>query len=326
MRLFSSARNRSIVMVALMCWSGVAVCAAEAFPTKQIRILVPAAPGGGLDITTRLVAQKMSENLQQSIIVENRAGGDTLIGTRQAKDAPPDGYTLLAQANGYTALPVIRKDSGFDPVKDFKPIGMMLRSAQVMYVPQTETSSTVQDFVKRASSEPGQLSYGSAGVGGPPHLGAALFFAHTGLNVIHVPYKGTGAAFPDVVAARVSTMFGSYVAGAAYLQSGRLRALGVTGATRLAALPNVPTMREQGIDFTYYYWLGLFAPAGTPAEVVTRLSDALKFAVNTPDIKRRLQEEGAEAGALSPREFQQQLALEFDQMKGLLKGGSFALK
>jgi tripartite-type tricarboxylate transporter receptor subunit TctC len=293
--------------------------AATPFPVKPIRIVVPAAPGGGLDVTTRIVAKKMSEMLKQSVVVENRAGADTLLGTRLVKNAPADGYTILAQANGFTALPALRLDPGYDPVKDFRGIGLMVRSPQVMLVASEQPYRTLEEFVSRAKANPGALSYASAGVGGPPHLGAALFFHHTGLNVVHVPYKGNGAALPDVAASRVDTIFGAYAGAASYLQGGRMRALGITGTKRLAALPEVPTFREQGFNYSYYFWLGLLVPAGTPKDAIARLADALHFATRSKDIEERLRDEGSESMSMSPEEFQEYLVDETRQMSRVIR-------
>jgi tripartite-type tricarboxylate transporter receptor subunit TctC len=299
--------------------SATSTWAADPYPARPIRIVVPAAPGGGLDIATRLIAQKMAERLKQTVVVDNRAGADTLLGTRLVKDAIPDGYTILAQANGFTALPALRLEPGYDPIKDFTAIGVMVRSPQVMLAAPSQPDRTVADFVARAKANPGELNYASAGVGGPPHLGAALFFHSAGLQVTHVPYKGNGAALPDVAAGRVETIFGAYTGGAPYIQGGRLRALGVTGNKRLAVLPDVPTFKEQGIDFSYYFWLGLLAPAGTPKAVVAQLADALRYATASKELEERIRAEGSEVVSSSPDQFQEYLVKETAQMTKLMQ-------
>jgi tripartite-type tricarboxylate transporter receptor subunit TctC len=284
--------------------------AIEPFPAKPIRIIVPSAPGGALDITTRLVAQKMGEKLGQSVIVDNRPGGDTLLGTRLAKDAPADGYTILAQANGFTALPALKLEPGYDPIKNFTAIGPMLRSAQVMWASVEEPDRSVADFIARAKANPGKLNYAHGGVGSPLHLGAAQFIYQTGIDVPAVPYKGSGAALPDVAAGRVNVLFAAYTGGAPYLQAGKLKPLGVTGTQRLAALPNVPTFKEQGVDFTYYFWLGLLAPAGTSKEAIQKLAEALKYATSSKELTERFRAEGSEVMPGSSEEFEAYLAKE----------------
>lgn len=295
---------------------GASPVAARTYPTRPVRIIVPAAVGGGLDLTTRLVAQKMSEKLGQPVIVENRPGADTLLGTRIVKSLPADGYTILAQANGFSVLPAMKLDPGYDPLKDFTGIGPMLRAPQIMVVGASQPDRTLQDFVARAKS--GKLLYASAGVGGPPHIGAALFLQQTHLDVEHVPYKGNGAALPDVAGGRVPMIFGAYVAMAPYIQGGQLRPLGVTGNARIAALPSVPTFKEQGVDYTYYFWLGLLARAGTPHEVVEVLSEALRYATTSKDLAERFRAEGSEPMSISPREFDDYLTKEVAQMARLM--------
>ena len=279
----------------------------------------PAAPGGALDITTRLVAQKMSEKLGQPIVVDNRPGGDTLLGTRLAKDALPDGYTILAQANGFTALPALKLEPGYDPIKNFTAIGPMLRSAQVMWTSTAAPDQATPDFIARAKANPGKLTYAHGGLGSPLHLGAAEFVYQLGIDVPGVPYKGSGAALPDVAAGRVDVLFAGYAGGAPYLQGGKLKALGVTGSQRLAALPNVPTFKEQGVDFTYYFWLGLLAPAGTPKDIVQKLADALKYAVESKELTERFRAEGSEPMSSSPEEFNAYLAKETAETARVLR-------
>jgi tripartite-type tricarboxylate transporter receptor subunit TctC len=300
------------VLVAAALALGATSAAADAFPSKPIRIIVPSAPGGALDVTTRLVAQKMSETLGQSVIVDNRAGGDTLIGTRQAKDAAADGYTILAQANGFVTLPAVKRDPGYDPLKDFTPIGLMLRAPMVMYVGADQPDRTLSDFVARAKSH--KLTYATGSVGGPTHVAAAMFLQAAGLNVTLIPYKGAGPAMTDVISGRVDMIFDGYMSSSGQLKSGRLRPLAVTSATRVGPLPGVPTFQEQGMDFNYSLWLGLVAKSGTPKEVIQRLSDALGYALNSKDLNARFQAEGSDPSFVTPEEFGRYLKNEMNQM------------
>jgi tripartite-type tricarboxylate transporter receptor subunit TctC len=259
--------------------------AADSFPTRPVRIVVNTAPGGLVDVTTRLVAEKMREKLGQPVIVENRAGGDGLVGLRSVKAAPPDGYTLLSTAGTIAIQPAVKQDAGYDLVKDFTGVGPMVRSALLMVVGSGQPDKTLADFITRATAYPKAVSYASAGVGTTTHIGAAMFLQQSGLNLMHVPYKGNAAAMPDVMTGRVDMIFEAYGSGASKVKEGTLRALGVTSTTRLPALPEVPTIAEQGVtNFSYYLWIGVVAPAGTPKDVVQRLSDALRSA--TPPAKR----------------------------------------
>jgi tripartite-type tricarboxylate transporter receptor subunit TctC len=238
-----------------------AAAAADPFPTKPVRIMVNTVPGGLTDVVTRLVAERMSEKLGQQVIVENRAGADGLVGIRAVKAAPGDGYTLLGAAWTIAIQPSVKQDPGYDLLQDFAPFGPLVRSALVVVVGPGQPDKTLGEFVARAKANPNKLSYASAGVGTTTHVGAALFLQQSGLNLLHVPYKGNAAAMPDVMSGRVDMIFEAFGSGASKLKAGTLRGLAVTSTRRLPALPQLPTVAEQGFpNFSYYLWLGLFAP------------------------------------------------------------------
>jgi tripartite-type tricarboxylate transporter receptor subunit TctC len=289
--------------------------AAETFPSHPVRIVVNTAPGGLTDIVTRLVAQKMTEELGQTVIVENKAGGDGLLGIRYVKGQPADGYTLLAAAGTIAIQPAVKLDPGYDLVRDFSGIGPTVRSPLLMVEGASQPDQSIADFVARAKANPGKLSYASAGVGTTTHIGAAMFLQRAGVDLLHVPYKGNGAAMPDVIAGRVGMIFEAYGSGEAKVKGGQLKALGVSSVKRLPGLPNVPTIAEQGVpNYSYYLWLGLFAPAGTPKDVVQRLSHALHTALTNKELAQRFQNEGSEAMLMSPDEFNEFLKHEVVQM------------
>lgn len=254
----------------------------------------------------------MSEALGQSVLVENRPGAETLVGTRYVKQAKPDGYTLLAQADGFTAGPTLRDNSGYDPLKDFAGIGLMLRAGQVMYVGADAPFTSASDFIAQAKSEPGRVTYAHGGVGTPMHLSGMQFVYKTGTDVVAVPYNGSAAAYPDVAAGRVDTIFAGYAGGASYMQAGKMRPLGVTGEARLSVLPDVPTLKEQDIDLVYHYWLGLLAPAGTPDKAIESLSAALKHALQSEAVLENYRVTGSEAMWMPPGQFNEFLAKEVD--------------
>ena len=300
MNCSSLARGLAALLLAL---GGVSSALAEdAYPTRTIRIIVPVPPGGAMDVTTRLVAEKMREKLGgQQIIVENRPGADTMLGTRLVKEAPADGYTILAQSNGFSTQPALKLDPGYDPIKDFIPLGPMVRGPIIVEVGGEQPDKTLKDFVARAKA--GKLSYASPGIGSAPHFSGAMLMAKTGLDVLHVPYKGASAAYSDVATGRVDIFFDGYAGSAAFIKSGKFRALAVTGPARISILPDVPTLQELGIDVTHLYWLGLILKAGTPPAVVQRLSDALKYATSSPDLVERFRADGVDPSFMSPAEF-----------------------
>jgi tripartite-type tricarboxylate transporter receptor subunit TctC len=291
-----------------------AAAAADPFPSRPIRIVVNTAPGGLTDIVTRLVAQKMGEKLGQSVIVDNRAGGDGLLGIRYVKTQPADGYTLLGCAGTVAIQPAVKQDPGYDLVKDFTGIGGIVRTPVLMVVGNSQPDKTLKDFVARACANPGKLTYASAGVGTTTHIGAAMFLQQEKLDLLHVPYKGNGAAMPDVMAGRVAMLFEAIGSGATKVKEGQWRGLAVTSSKRVPALPDVPTMQEQGVPFTYYLWIGMLAPAGTPPDVAQRLSDALRFALTSKDITERFRSDGSEPMLTSPAEFNDFLKREVVQM------------
>ena len=301
-----------IAALAISLAGGSAV-AADDFPNKPVRIIIPAAAGGSLDITTRLIAQKMTEKLGQQVIVENRPGADTLLGTRVAKDAPADGYTILGQANSFSLLPHIRLDPGYDPLKDFVGLGIMTTAPYVMAVGADQPDRTVKEFVARGKTT--TLSNASGGTATPQHVAALMFFQMAGLkDVTMVQYKGAGAALPDVVAGRVSVIFDGYISSKSFISTGKLIPLAVTSPTRIAPLPNVPTFVESGYDFTFKFWLGLLVRTGTPKDAVQRLSEALQYALSNKELAERFRSEGADPSYVSPEDFNALLRKEYSDM------------
>ena len=285
--------------------------AADAFPVRPIRIVVNTAPGGLTDITTRVIAQHMSEYLKQSIVVDNRAGGDGLIGIRAVKSATPDGYTLLGSAGTIAQQTAMRQDAGYNLLKDFIGIGILGQSPYLMVVGAGQPDRTVMDFIARAKENPGKLSYASAGTGTVPHFAAERFLRQSGITVLHVPYKGNGPAAPDVASGRVDMIFEGYSSSSGRIKAGQIRALGVTHSARLPALPDVPTFMEQGVsNFTAYTWLCLIAPAGTSKEIVQRLYDALRNAKSNPAIKQRFRESATDDLDMTTEQFREFLARE----------------
>ena len=291
------------------------VCAAEDFPARPVRIVVAAAPGGLVDVSARLVAQKMSEKLGQPVIVENRAGADTLLGIRYVKSAPADGYTMLATSNSIASQLAVKQDPGYDIAKDFMGVGIVVRSPWAMVVAPSQPDLKVADFIARAKARPAEMSFASGGVGTTPYLAAEMFLQRAGLKLLHIPYKGNGAAIPDVMSGRVTMMFDGVGSSAGKIRGGQLRALGVTSTQRLAAFPDIPTIAEQGMpDFSSYVSVGLLVPSDTPKEVVDKLSVALQGAVASREIRERFQADGAEAVAITPEEYTESLKREVVQM------------
>ncbi|SCU76876.1 conserved exported hypothetical protein [Cupriavidus necator] len=294
--------------------------AADAYPSRPVRIVVNTGPGGLVDFTTRLVAQELGTRLKQQVVVENRAGGDGMIGINAVKAAPADGYTLLASAGTMTYQQVLKKDAGYDVTRDFTGIGFLGKSPLLLVVAPDSPNKTAADFIKQAKASPNKLSYASAGVGTGTHIGAAMYLQRAGLQLLHVPYKGNGPAMPDVMSGRVSMIFEAYGSGKGYLAGGKLRALGVSSTTRVSAAPDIPTLAEQGVPgYSFYTWMGLVAPTGTPKEVVQKLSEALHAVYSNKAVKERFNAEGIEYTFMSPGEFNAFMAKEVEDVAKLAK-------
>jgi tripartite-type tricarboxylate transporter receptor subunit TctC len=294
--------------------------AAEPFPSKPLRIVVPVAAGGWGDLSTRVIAQKLSEELGQPVIVENRTGAGGLLGIRYVKTTPADGYTLVSTGGTMPIQAALSVDPGFDPLKDFVGVGYLVRSPSVVVVGADSPDRSLADIMKRAKAGPNKISYASAGVGTATHIAAASFLKQAGIEMLHVPYKGNGAAMPDLIAGRIGLMFDAYGSSSSNLAGGRLRALAVTSTERLKVLPEVPTVAEQGVPgFSSYFWLGLFAPAGTPNDVVQKLSTALNRVLVNQQLKDRLQQDGTQPLAMSPDAFKEFFRKEVTQINTLVK-------
>jgi tripartite-type tricarboxylate transporter receptor subunit TctC len=281
-----------------------APAAADTFPSRPVHLIVPVSAGGWGDLSTRIVAQRLGEKLGQPVIVENRVGAGGLVGIRYVKSAPADGYTLVSTGATMAIQAALSAEPGFDPIKDFVDVGSIVRSPAVVVAAFNEPENSLAELLAKAKANPGKLSYSSAGIGTATHIPVTELLRETHVNMLHVPYKGNGAAMPDVLADRVNMMFDAYGSSASYLASGRMKALAVTSSKRLHALPDVPTVAEQGVPgFSYYYWLGLFAPAGTPPDVVKKLSAALRATLADPQLVERLQTQGTETWPSSVPEF-----------------------
>jgi tripartite-type tricarboxylate transporter receptor subunit TctC len=298
--------NKAIaVLSGICCAAGLAPAAlAQSYPTKPIRIIVPFPPGGTSDILARSVGQKLAEEWKQQVIVDNRPGAGANIGAELAAKAPPDGYTLLLASTIHTINPSLYAKLGYDPVKDFSPITLIAATSQVLAVHNSLPVRTVKEFVAYAKKRPGELNYSSAGNGSQPHLTAELFKSMTGIDLVHVPYKGAPPAMTDLLAGQVALTFATAPSAVPHVKAGKLRALGVSTAQRIGALPNVPTIAEAGVPgFEASGSNGLVGPAGLPPTVVERLNATVVKIVKEPAMSRYLSEQGADPVTMTAAEY-----------------------
>ena len=278
--------------------------AADQYPNRPLRLLVPYAPGGPVDIVGRLVGLKLGERLGQQIIIDNRAGAGGNIALEIVAKAAPDGYTLLMGANGPIAInPSLYKNMPVDTEKDFAPVSMVASSAMVLVVHPSVTAGSVKDLIQLAKTRPGQINYASSGSGSTAHLSSELFRNMAGVRLTHIPYKGAGPALADLVGGQVQTMFTGISSTLPYVKTGRLKALAVSSEKRLPILPDVPTVAEDLPGYEVLTWYGLFAPAGTSRAVIQTLNQAITAAFATPDAQARLSALGADASVNQPQQF-----------------------
>ena len=267
---------------------GTAQAPTDKYPEKPIKIIVPFAPGGSVDILARVVGQKLTENWRQPVIIETRPGAGTMIGTQAAAKAEPDGYTLIIVVSNHATNPAMHATMPYDALKDFEPISLLARAPVVHYSSPSFAPTNVKELVAVAKDKPGTINFGSAGPGSMTHLVAEMFKIQADIDMSHVVYRGGTPALNDVLAGQIPMTFATVTQALPQYQSGLVRALGVTAAERYASIPNVPTFREQGFDLVASEWYGLLAPAGTPKPIVAKLNAEMRRIMTLPNLGERL--------------------------------------
>ena len=292
--------NRLLLIVMLSVTSSITL--AQSYPSRAARMIVPWTAGGTADLMARIASQKFSETFGQQFVVDNRAGAGGLIGTELAAKAAPDGHTLLLATTAPNSVaPSLYAKIPFDPVKDFASISLMATTCYVLSVHPSMQVSNAKQLVTLAKTRPGQLTFSSPGSGTPNHLSGEMFKMLTGVDMQHVPYKGSAQAIGDVIGGQIAMSFENIVVASPYVKSGRIKALAVTSAKRASALPNVPTIAESGVPgFAAVGWFGVVVPAATPKEIVAKLNSELVRVLALPDIKERISSLGAEVVSTTP--------------------------
>jgi len=306
-----------------------ATCADSAigYPTKPVRLVVPWPPGGGTDVFARVIGQKLGERLGYTVVVDNRPGASGNVGAEMVAKLPPDGYTIMLATITLATNPSMYKTLNFEPLKDFAPITLVAGVPHVLVVSPTLAANSVKDLIALAKAEPGKLNYASAGNGSPFHLAAELFKSLTGTTIVHVPYQGGGPAITAVIGGQVQLTFGNLVAVLPLVKGGKLKALGVTGATRSAAAPDLPTIAEEGVrGYDFSSWFGFFAPGKTPKAVIAKLNQEIVHILKTPEMKNRLTQDGADVIASTPQEFSAYLASETRKWEQVIKQAGIRLE
>jgi tripartite-type tricarboxylate transporter receptor subunit TctC len=305
--------------VAALASHGTVAAQPQSYPTKPIRIVVPYAPGGPVDVVARVIGERLESYFQQRVLVDNRAGGAATIGTEHVARSTPDGYTLLMGAPAHTANPSMMK-LNFDTAKDFIPISNIIEQPMVIVVHPSVPAKTVPELIDLLKANPDKYNYGTSGAGGPQHLMGEVFKSTTGTRIVHIPYKGAAPAGTAILAGETQISFGTPTNTMPHVRTGKLRALAVSTRERSPFAPELPTLHELGFkDFNYFSWTGLFAPAGTPPEIVNKLHEGIKRALAEPEIREKLMKAGMQPVGSSPKEFAEFIQLDMARAAKIVK-------
>jgi len=318
-------RRLAIALVAVVSFL-VVPSFAQPYPSKPVRIVVPFAPGGPNDILARVIAQKLTEAWGQQVFVENRAGGGTVIGTEVVAKSAPDGHNLLMVSTSHTTNPTLVRKLPFDTLRDLAPVILVANSSNVLLAHPSLPARSVKELIALAKTRPDQVAYGSGGNGTSTHLSGEMLCQMGGVTMIHVPYKGAGPANIALISGQITWMFGNAIPSMPLINSGRLRALAVTGKQPIPALPGVPTVAATLPGFEANSWYGVSAQGGTPRDVITKLNQDIGRVLRTSDMRARLEAEGAEAGSGSPEEFGSFFRAEIDKWAKVIRSAGIRLE
>jgi tripartite-type tricarboxylate transporter receptor subunit TctC len=314
--------SRTIVALCVVCvaFAMSPNSVAQSYPARAIRLVVPSSPGGSTDIVGRVLAQKLSELLGQQVVIDNRAGAGTMIGNELVAKSPPDGYTVLMGISTLAIIPAMYANVRYDALKDFAPISQAVTLPNVLVVHPSVPARSVKELITVAKMRRAQIVSGSAGTGTSPHLSLELFRTMAGIDVVHVPYKGSGQAIIGLISGEIAVLFPALPTAMPHLKTGKARALGVTTAARSQAMPDLPSISEAGLPgYEATQWFGVLAPAGTPRAIIDRLHHEMVTALRSADVKQSLASEGAEVVASTPEQFAAYMRSETDKWSKVIK-------
>jgi tripartite-type tricarboxylate transporter receptor subunit TctC len=315
--------HRVASLFALLWLVPAAPCAAQDYPSRPVKMIIPFGAGGPTDIFTRLLAEELRKSLKEPFVMENRPGAGTIIGTDAAAKSPPDGYTLLMISATQTTTETLVPNKPFKLMRDFVPVASLLNSELVMVVHPSVPVNTVKEFIALAKSKPGALNYASSGVGSNYHMAGELFKNLIGTDILHVPYKGSSGARNDIISGQIEMMFDSLPSMAPMIKAGRVKALGTTGKVRSTILPDVPTLAEAGVPgYEATIWIGLMVPTGTPQPIVTLLGTEINKILARPDVKEAWEKQGATPMIMKPEEFGVYVQSEIDKWAKVIKANN----
>ena len=312
--------KNSTIALAVLAAIAALPAAAQTYPNRPIRLVVPSSPGGGTDITGRIVANKLSEQLGQQVVVDNRAGAGTIIGIEIAAKAPPDGYTLLMGLSTLAINPSMYAKLPYDALRDLAPISLAVLSPNILTVHPSVPAKTVKEFIALAKAKPGTITFGSAGQATSPHLSGELLKVLAKIDIVHVPFKGSGQSVISSISGEIAANFPSVPTAIPDIKAGTLRGLGVTMAKRTAALPDVPSIAEAGVPgYEATQWFGMLAPAGTPRPIIDRLNHEMVKLLKSPEVRDRLIADGTDPAPTTPEEFGAYIKSETEKWTKVIK-------
>ena len=313
-------RSFASLLACTLAFSGAAAWAQSGYPAKPIRIVVPYAAGGPVDVTARIMAERLETHLGQRVLVDNKGGGNATIGTEFVARAAPDGYTLLMAAPAHTANPSLIKSISFDTAKDFAPISMVMDQPMLIAVQVSVPANNIKELVALLKANPTKFNYGTSGAGGPQHLMGELFKAATGTQIAHIPYRGAAPAAAALLAGDTQVAFSTPTNILPYVKSGKLRALASSTARRSPFSPDLPTLAEAGVaGFEYSSWTGLLAPAGTPREVIQKIYEAVSKSLAEKETRDKMMQNGIQPVGSSPDDFARFIALDMARSAKIIK-------
>jgi len=310
--------TRLVAAIGLLIFA--AVAPAQQYPSKPVRVVIPWPAGGSNDVVGRIVLQKVGESLGQQFVIDNRPGAAGTIGADVVAKAPPDGYTLMVHSTTHVGNGTFYKHLPYDTLKDFTGVAMLAAQPGVLTVHPSLPAKSVREFIALAKARPGQINYSSSGNGSAPHLSMALFIAMTGINIVHIPYKGGGPQVTALLAGETQASLATISTVLVHIQGGRLRPLGVSSAKRSGTLPDIPTIAEAGVPgYEMSPWIAVFAPAGTPRDIVNRLNAEINKALKSPDVSQSLASQALDPWMSTPEEFDARLRADFAKYAKLIK-------
>lgn len=314
------------LLLGIVTSTGVAAQSQQTYPNRPIRFIVPYAPGGSTDVIARFLGQKLTERWGQPVVVDNRPGGNTIIGTEALTRASPDGHTLLMMAIAHAIIPNLLK-TPYHPVNDFSPVATAASGELVLVLHPSLPANNVRELIALAKAKPGQLNYASASTGGPLHLAGELFNMMAGVKTLHIPYKGGGPALTDLIGGQVQMMFSPLDGALPHIRSGRVKAIAISGSARSAALPDVPTFTEAGLaGFSVRNWFGVLAPARTPMPVVEKVSAEIGSILSAPDIREKLTAQGLDPYISTPAQFTELIRSDFALYGKIIRAANIKLE